>query len=378
MGIRWQALGLPGLMLLCSLLAVASPAAAAPETETESATAALPAGMAGRTLEVGTKVAPPFVERGPDGALTGLSIALWQRVAERLDLGTHYVERPLPALVSGLADGSLDVSVAALTVTESREARIDFSFPFYTTGLAIAVPRHGGSPIWLTVKRFFSWPFFTALAALTAVLLIVGVLIWLAERGRNAEEFGGRALEGLGSGFWWAAVTMTTVGYGDKSPRTPLGRLIGLVWMFAAIIIISSFTAAIATSLTVGSLASGIHGVSDLAHVRVVTVADSAAVEALRNRGIRSSTRASLAEALDAVAEGDADAAVYDAPLLRYRVSEDNARDLMMVDGTFDRQDYAFALAQGSPLREPINRAILAELDSSDWNRLTLRFLGRP
>ena len=62
---------------------------------------------------------------------------------------------------------------------------------------------------------------------------------------------------------------MTTVGYGDKAPVTVMGRLIGLIWMFAAIIIISSFTAAIAASLTVSELGSDVENPNDLPNVRV-------------------------------------------------------------------------------------------------------------
>lgn len=344
----------------------------------EAARNAMPPGMAGKTLRVGTKVAPPFVMHGDDQAFNGLSIALWQSVAKTLGLQTNYVERPLKGLFTGLQDGSLDVSVAALTVTEAREARIDFTFPFYTTGLAIAVPAQGGSPIWATIKRFFSWQFLTALLTLAALLAAVGIAVWAFERHRNAEEFGGSTLHGVFSGFWWAAVTMTTVGYGDKSPRTPGGRLVGLVWMFAAIIIISSFTAAIATSLTVGSLATGVQSVNDLHHVRVLTVADSAAADALKTRGIGFSERQELDDALAALAAGRTDAVVFDAPLLKYRVRQKFGNSLTVLDNTFDRQDYAFALPQGSPLREPINRAILVALDDSHWNQLVKRFVGNP
>ena len=47
----------------------------------------------------------------------------------------------------------------------------------------------------------------------------VGSLIWLAERRRNAEQFA-EPLAGIGSGMWFALVTLTTVGYGDKA-RSP-------------------------------------------------------------------------------------------------------------------------------------------------------------
>lgn len=360
------------LLVLCLWGALASAQQPAPPAN------ALPDDEAGTTLRVGTKTAPPFVMHDAQGRLSGLSIALWQRVADQLGLKSSYVQRDLPGLFAGLENGDLDVAVAALTVTEPREARIDFTFPFYTTGLAIAVPTDGEGGVWRTVRRVFSWPFLTALAALAGVLLLVGVAVWAFERHRNPEEFGGGVVNGLGSGFWWAAVTMTTVGYGDKSPRTLGGRLIGLVWMFAAIIVISSFTAAIATSLTVDKLSSGIQNVNDLAHARVATVAGSAAAVSLADRGIAFNRRDSLNTALTNLAEGRIDAVVYDAPLLKYRIRQDYANRLSVLDHTFERQDYAFALPQGSNLREPVNRAILAIIDDRQWSRLVARYIGSP
>ena len=91
--------------------------------------------QAGDTLSVGTKAAPPFVIEGDDGRFSGISIALWEAVAERLGRKYEYAHSDLAGLFSGLEDGRLDVSVAALTVTADREARIDFTYPFYSTGL---------------------------------------------------------------------------------------------------------------------------------------------------------------------------------------------------------------------------------------------------
>jgi voltage-gated potassium channel len=47
----------------------------------------------------------------------------------------------------------------------------------------------------------------------------------------------------VGDAMWWGFVTMTTVGYGDRFPKTQGGRVVGVVLMFAGIILISSFTA---------------------------------------------------------------------------------------------------------------------------------------
>ena len=120
--------------------------------------------------------------------------------------------------------------------------------------------------------------------ALGLVLLIVGVLIWLFERRRNPEQFGGSVSEGIGNGFWWSAVTMTTVGYGDKAPVSTAGRALGLVWMFVSIITISGFTAAIASSVTVNKLQTRINGVADLPRVNVGSVANTSGAQGARAR----------------------------------------------------------------------------------------------
>lgn len=344
-----------------------TPASEANRTATEN----LPT----KTLTVGTKVAPPFVMKQDDGSFEGISIELWQQLAERLGLKFEFKETSLDNLITGLEDGSLDASIAALTVTAPREELIDFGHPFYTTGLAIAVPQEGSS-IWNAVKRFFSWEFFTALAALGGVLLLVGFAVWLFERKGNAEEFGGSTSQGLGSGFWWAAVTMTTVGYGDKSPRTLGGRLVGLVWMFAAIIIISGFTAAIATSLTVSQLESSVKGVDDLPNVRVSTATGSASANFLESRGIRHQSKPDLESALQDLARDKVDAVIYDAPLLKYLANQEYPKRTRVLPNTIERQDYAIALPAGSALREPLNRELLAIINGDEWQDVVKRYLG--
>jgi ABC-type amino acid transport substrate-binding protein len=169
---------------------------------------------------------------------------------------------------------------------------------------------------------------------------------------------------------------MTTVGYGDKAPVTLAGRLIGLVWMFAAIIVISSFTAAIATSLTVSRLETAIHGPEDLYHVRVVSVAQSTSAEYLQRKGIGFTPSKDLESALAALAEGRYDALVYDEPLLKYHIRNRYGGDLRLVPEHFERQDYALALPSGSPLREPLNLVLLDLLEEDELNAIAQRYLG--
>lgn len=329
------------------------------------------------TMTIATREAPPFVIREADGQWSGLAIDLWRDVAE--DLGVDHIveETDLAGMVDGVATGRFDASVGALTITPSREARVDFSHPFHTTGFGIVVAKAPPS-WWLLLANFFSWQFLTAVVALCALLLVVGTLFWLAERRGNQEEFGGGAAHGIGSGFWFSAVTMTTVGYGDKAPRTLAGKLVALVWMFGAILIISTFTGMIASSLTEGRLSGGIQGPNDLARASVGSIRGSAADEWLGDTGIGFGGYDSVEAGLAAVAAGEIDAFVYDRPLLRYLMKLDDGNALRLLPGNFGRQDYGFALPQGSALREPINRAILQRIEGGAWQNRLDQVLGKP
>src|SRR5512146_2904815 len=93
-----------------------------------------------RPLVVATHVAPPFVMRTGDD-WSGLSIDLWRRIAE--DLHVTYELRAMDspeAVVDAVASGQGDLAVAALTVTAARDRKVDFSQPYFSSGLAIAVP----------------------------------------------------------------------------------------------------------------------------------------------------------------------------------------------------------------------------------------------
>ena len=336
----------------------------------------LPGLLCADTLTIGTKATEPFVIVNSDDSYSGISITLWRQIAERMKLPYKFVDRDLEGLVTGLEDGSLDAVVAALTITADREARFDFTHPFYHTGLGIAVQLRDSDGILGTLKQLFSADFGKAVGALLLLLLLVGLTAWLVERKDNPEEFGGSLWHGIGAGFWWSAVTMTTVGYGDKSPRTFLGRLLGLIWMFAAIIIISGFTAAIASALTVSSLESRINGLEDLRHVRVATIGASASGAFLKNEGIKFSDIENVEAGLAQLADGRLDAVVYDAPILKYLINRDHRAVLRIMPQTFAAQSYGIGLPAGDTLREPMNQALLEIVNSIEWSQTLQSYLG--
>ena len=124
----------------------------AKRVQTPSVEKALPPSLEGqlppsvdRALVVAIREAPPFVMKQDDGSYNGIGIDLWRRVADRLQLRYRIVEQPDPAaLIKGIAEGSYDASFGALSVTAERAKLVDFTQPFFATGLGIAVPSGEG------------------------------------------------------------------------------------------------------------------------------------------------------------------------------------------------------------------------------------------
>ena len=271
--------------------------------------------------------------------------------------------------------GDVDLAAAAITVNFEREGTMDFSHPFHTSGLGIAVATDRRSG-WLNVlERVFSMVFLKIVAGLFGMLLLSGVLVYFVERRKNKEHFGGGFWRGIGAGVWWSIVTLTTVGYGDKAPKTGAGRIIAVLWMLSGILIISSFTAAVTSALTVGQLRSRIRGPGDLLGVSVATVADSTSQSYLQSRHIRNQRFMELKDALSALDAGQVQAVVYDAPMLRFQVVHDHP-NFHVLPGTFERQDYAIAMPSDSPWREQINRAVLRVISRRSWEERLEDYLG--
>ncbi|XP_028394048.1 uncharacterized protein LOC114518284 [Dendronephthya gigantea] len=72
---------------------------------------------------------------------------------------------------------------------------------------------------------------------------IVGILVWICDHYVNPKDFPSPFYVGMMEGFWWSVVTMTSVGYGDKTPKGPIGRILAVLWILISSVILSLFTA---------------------------------------------------------------------------------------------------------------------------------------
>jgi voltage-gated potassium channel len=82
------------------------------------------------------------------------------------------------------------------------------------------------------------------------VLLTVAAIIFAGaglETVLEKHSVGSQAINSFGEALWWAVVTVTTVGYGDRVPITGAGKIVATVLMFTGIGLVGALTATIAS-----------------------------------------------------------------------------------------------------------------------------------
>ncbi len=320
-----------------------------------------------REVRVAVRPLEPFVVRAADGSYSGFSIDLWSYIAAKNNYRTTYVEvRNVTEQLDAVRAGRADVAITAISITAEREESVDFSVPMFNSGLQIAVPASASRETGGLLSALATRSVRLILLTILVSIIFAALVVWLIER-RDNPDFAHTGVKGVFEGLWWAVVTLLTVGYGDRVTRTSAGRVFSMMFMLFGVLLVASFTAAFTAALTLHTIETDIPSANDLRGHKVVTLAGTTAASYLKERNIPFDVVGSVDEMIGRVERSEADAAVYDAPVLTYAVKRGHA--IHLVGGPITREYYGVAMAQDSDLQDPIDMALLDAYQDGAYSR---------
>jgi len=329
-------------------------------------------------IKIGIVPAPPFAMKNSGGEWEGLIVDFWKIIAARLNVRCEYRECAYGDAVNALTDETIDMALGRLSPLALHDKRVDFTHAFYFSGLGMAAVKMSEKQHWLAVLHMLRESNFDRVALLIMFCLIIfGVIVWFLERKRNPDHFANNVIEGIGSGLWWSATTMATVGYGDKVPKTFWGRLSAFFWIIFGIVLVAAFTATITSMSTVSRLGNVYERPSDLENKRLGTVAGSAGEFFLQKNGFDYRAYPAMPAAMDQLVKNNVDLVIDDQAALKYFRIKDHNGGFRILPDQLNLEGYSFIVLKNSPLRDQLNQAIKECVALPEWQKIPARYIGR-
>ncbi|XP_043273101.1 glutamate receptor ionotropic, kainate 2-like isoform X4 [Venturia canescens] len=283
-------------------------------------------------------------------------------------------------IVRQLMDKKADLAVGSMTINYARESVIDFTKPFMNLGISILFKVPTSHP-----ARLFS--FMNPLAIeiwlyVLAAYVLVSVTMFVVARFSPYEwnnphpcHSGPEVVENqfsLANSFWFTIGTLMQQG-SDLNPKATSTRIVGGIWWFFTLIIISSYTANLAAFLTVERMITPIENAEDLAgqtDITYGTLESGSTMTFFRDSMIETYKKMwrfmenkkpsvfvpTYEEGIQRVLQGNY-AFLMESTMLDYIVQRDC--NLTQIGGLLDTKGYGIATPMGSVWRDKISLAIL-------------------
>uniref|UniRef100_A0A8D0ADY5 Glutamate receptor n=1 Tax=Sander lucioperca TaxID=283035 RepID=A0A8D0ADY5_SANLU len=366
--------------------------------------------LANRSLVITTILDEPYVmlkksDKALDGndRFEGFCIDLLKELANVL--GFTYEIRLVPdgrygsqddkgqwnGMIRELIEHRADLAVAPLTITYMREKVIDFSKPFMSMGISIVYRKPNA-----TNNGFFSFlnPMTPDIwVYILLAYLGVSCVLFVTARFSPYEWYdahpcnpGSDVVENnftLLNSFWFGVGSLMQQG-SELMPKALSTRIIGGIWWFFTLIIISSYTANLAAFLTVERMDSPVDSADDIAKqtkIEYGVVKDGATMSFFKKSKVSTfekmwafmsskpstSLVKSIEDGIQRVLKSDY-ALIMESTTIDY-ITRRNC-NLTQVGGIIDSKGYGIGTPLGSPYRDKITIAILSILEDGRLHML--------
>ncbi|KAF3839380.1 hypothetical protein F7725_018097 [Dissostichus mawsoni] len=294
-------------------------------------------------------------------------------------------------MIRELIEHRADLAVAPFTITYMREKVIDFTKPFMNTGISILYRKPNA-----TNNGFFSflnpmtpdiWVYILlAYLGVSCVLFVIARFSPYEWYDAHPCNPGSDVVENnftLFNSFWFGVGSLMQQG-SELMPKALSTRIIGGIWWFFTLIIISSYTANLAAFLTVERMDSPVDSADDIAKqtkIEYGVVKDGATMTFFKKSKVSTfekmwafmsskpstSLVKSIEDGIQRVLKSDY-ALLMESATIDY-ITRRNC-NLTQVGGLIDSKGYGIGTPQGSPYRDKITMAILNILEDGRLHML--------
>ncbi|XP_031106430.1 glutamate receptor 2.8-like isoform X2 [Ipomoea triloba] len=318
---------------------------------------------------------------------TGFCIDVFEQVMKSMPyfIPFEYIHYNIPPgenlpnfndLVDEVFDGKLDAAVGDITILSNRSEHVDFTLPYTESGVTLVVPVKQDGRSWIFLKPLDKklW------MMIAAFFVLIGTVVWVFEHQVN-KDFEGSIQKKLGMIFWFSF--SSPVSPDRASVKSNLSRFMIIVWTLVVLVLISSYTASLASMLTVQQLQPTVTDVKDLIkNGKYVGCQDGSFVAGMLKTvfGITKVRHYSSLEEYDEALtkgseNGGVDAIMDELPYLRIFLLKYH-RKYTTVGPTYHTAGFGFAFPRGSPLVPDVSRAILRVTESEAMIRILEKWFG--
>ncbi|XP_014780672.1 glutamate receptor 2 isoform X2 [Octopus bimaculoides] len=313
------------------------------------------------------------------------------KIVEDGHYGALTVNGTWNGMMGELTRHEVDLVIAPLTITCMRERAADFSKPFMKTGISIMIKKPDkqkpsvfsfmdplSQQVWICITIGY--------VAVSLVLFFVGRFSpyeWHSEdtsRGpKTMNTFN------LSNTFWFSLGALMQQG-SEISPRSISGRIVGTGWWFFTLIIISSYTANLAAFLTIERLLPPINSAKDLVEQKKIqygTIKSGSTEEFFQRSQVSIYRRiwdvmsqdttvfvSNTSKAVERVRNSKGTYAFFLESVMNDYFNQRKPCNTMKVGENLDSKGYGVATPMNSPLRMPINLAVLVLREKGELHKL--------
>ncbi|GKU87447.1 hypothetical protein SLEP1_g1842 [Rubroshorea leprosula] len=267
-------------------------------------------------------------------------------------------------LIDQVFYGNYDAVVGDVSIVANRSSYVDFTLPFTDSGVVMVVPirKDLKQNAWVFLKPL-TWELWVTSGCF---FIFIGFVIWVLEHRVN-EDFRGPPLYHIGTSYWFSFSTMT---FSQRERvMSNLARFVVVIWCFVVLILTQTYTANLASLLTVQQLQPTVNNVNELLRKKEnVGYQDGSFVrEIIQKVGFDPSTIKNFNSTDDlnelfikGSANGGIAAAFDEIPYMKLFLAQYCNYTFQPI---FKTRGFGFVFPKGSPLVVDVSRAVLTVIE---------------